>query len=164
MVLADMGDSDVLGSSVLECRVYTKHNIGTDNFIGGTKEVIGSLLAEGAEGGMYLLMLALFADINSPLAITRELCKHDAHGNKRKTQTILKFTLVAISKTSDAAGLNMEEAVSQGINAICFMESAPSFSESATVINNTKSASTAWGALLQKVKLFSEFVDAIAEV
>ena len=49
--------SDGLGSSVLECRVYAKHKIGSDHLIGGTKDTIESLLTEGAAGGPYVLLL-----------------------------------------------------------------------------------------------------------
>jgi hypothetical protein len=79
---------------------------------------------------------------------------------------------VAISKASDAAGWNMEEAVAQGKDAINRMKQIPSASEqiqgavdiSATVINDTQSVSDNWGPLLQKIKLFTELVDAISEV
>ena len=52
--------SEAIGSSVLECRVYAKHKIGNDDFIGGTKDTIESLLAEGAAGGLYILILDTF--------------------------------------------------------------------------------------------------------
>jgi hypothetical protein len=52
--------SDALSSSVLECRLYAKHNIRKDNFIGGTKDVIELLLVEGAAGGLYIFMLNPF--------------------------------------------------------------------------------------------------------
>jgi hypothetical protein len=119
----------VLGSSVLECCVYAKRKIGTDRFIGGTKGGIESLLAEGASGGLHLLVSALFANSNPPLAITRELCKQDAGGNQRKTQTILEFTIVAISKESDVTELKMEEAVAQGKNALDRMKPVQSWVE-----------------------------------
>ena len=158
----------MLGSFVLECCVYAKRKIGTDAFIGGTKEGIMSLLAEGASGGLYLLVLSLFSDSNPPLAITRELYNHDADGNQRKTQTILEFTIVATSEASDAAELNTKEAT----NALDRMKPVQSSVEpiqraidiSATVINNIKSVSDTWDPFLQKIKLFSELVDAIAEV
>ncbi len=37
---------------MLECRLYAK-NIFKDRFIGGTKDTIGLLLAEGTAGGLY---------------------------------------------------------------------------------------------------------------
>jgi len=43
-------DSEALGSSMLDCRVYTKNRIRGDRFIGGTSGTIESLLAEGASG------------------------------------------------------------------------------------------------------------------
>ncbi|KIM75554.1 hypothetical protein PILCRDRAFT_669545 [Piloderma croceum F 1598] len=43
---------DALSSSMLECRLYTKHNILKDKLIGGTKDAIKLLLAEGAAGAM----------------------------------------------------------------------------------------------------------------
>ena len=49
--ISDTRDSDALGSSVLDCRVYAKHKIRNDSFIGGTSGTIESLLADGAAGG-----------------------------------------------------------------------------------------------------------------
>ncbi len=50
--VADARGSDALSSSMLECRLYAK-NIFKDRFIGGTKDTIGLLLAEGTAGGLY---------------------------------------------------------------------------------------------------------------
>jgi len=55
--IANYCGSDALSSSVLECRVYAKHKIGSDDFLGVTKEAIELLLAEGAAGGLYILIL-----------------------------------------------------------------------------------------------------------
>jgi hypothetical protein len=44
----------------LECRLYAKNNIRKDNFIGGTKDAVELLLAEGAAGGLYIFMLSPF--------------------------------------------------------------------------------------------------------
>ena len=79
---------------------------------------------------------------------------------------------MAISKASDAAGLNMKEAVAQGKGAVDQMKLAPSsvgqiqgaVDTSATVISKVKSMSNTWGPLLQKIKLFTELVDGIAKV
>jgi hypothetical protein len=49
--ISDTRGSDALGSSMLDCRVYAKHKIRRDSFIGGTRGTIESLLAEGASGG-----------------------------------------------------------------------------------------------------------------
>jgi hypothetical protein len=146
--------------------------MGSDDFIGGVKETVESLLAEGASGGLYLLILALLSNMSPPLVITRELYKHDAQGNQNQTQIIIEFTIVAISTASDAAGLNMKEAVAQGKNAIDQMTLAPlsvgqiqgAVDTSPTVIGNIKSMSNTWGPLLQKIKLFTELVDGIAKV
>ena len=78
-------DSDALGSSLLECKVYAKRKFGGDNFIGGVKETFESLLAEGTSGGLYLPILALFSNMNPPLVITRELYKPDAEANHRSS-------------------------------------------------------------------------------
>ncbi|KIM87374.1 hypothetical protein PILCRDRAFT_814882 [Piloderma croceum F 1598] len=141
--------SDILRSSMLECRVYAKHQIGSDDFIGGTKDMIESLLAEGP-------------------VITRELYKHDALGNQHKTQIILEFMISAMPMASDA-GLNMEEAVAQGKDALDHMKLMSSSFEpiqgaSVTVVTNISSLSDVWAPLLQKVKLFTKFVDTIAQV
>jgi hypothetical protein len=45
---------------MLECRLYAKHNILKDNFIGGTKDAIELLLAEGTAGGLYVSMVVPF--------------------------------------------------------------------------------------------------------
>ena len=58
----------MLDSSVLEFCLYAKRKIRTDGFIGGTMEGIESLLAEGASRGLYLLVLALFANSNPPVS------------------------------------------------------------------------------------------------
>jgi hypothetical protein len=105
-------------------------------------------------------------------AVTRELCKFDALGNPCKTQTIIEFTIAAVPKASDAGVLNMEEAVTQQKNVFDSMMPAPSSIKpiqeagdtSATGLNNIQSVSATWGPLLQKIKLFSELVDSIAEV
>jgi hypothetical protein len=111
-----------------------------------------------------------FANKNLLLVITRELWNDR---KQRKTQTIIEFTIVAISKPSDPAELNMEEAVAQGKDAFNRMKPAPTSSfepiqgaidASVTVINDTKSLSNTWGPLLQKIELFTKLVDAIAEV
>jgi hypothetical protein len=60
IALLNNSGSHALGSSMLECRVYTKGKIGKDDFLGGTKEeAIQSLLAEGAaaSGGLYIFTL-----------------------------------------------------------------------------------------------------------
>ncbi len=44
---------------MLECRLYAK-NILRDKFIGGTKDAIELLLAEGTAGGLYDAMLSPF--------------------------------------------------------------------------------------------------------
>ncbi|KAF8726639.1 hypothetical protein AX14_007619 [Amanita brunnescens Koide BX004] len=140
---------------MLECRVYAKHSIREDNFIGGSKDRMKLLFAEGTGG-----------------AITRELCKFDSRGNQRKTQVIIEFTIATTSKASDATEVNMEEAVVQGNDALLQMKMAPSSFEpiqgaidtsvaTATVI---KSLSDTWDPLLQKVELFTKLVDGIAEV
>ena len=49
--ISDIRDSDALGSSVLGFRVYAKHKIRNNSFIGGTSGTIESLLADGAAGG-----------------------------------------------------------------------------------------------------------------
>ena len=157
---------------MLECRLHTKHSIRKDGFIGVTKDTIEVLLVEGAAGRLYIFMLNLFANNQSFLAITRELCKYDPHGNRRKTGIIIEFTITTTSKASDAAGLNMEEAVTQGKNALVHMKQAPSSFEpiqgavdtSVAVKANIKSLSTTWSPLLLKVKLLSELVDGIAQV
>ncbi|KIM85063.1 hypothetical protein PILCRDRAFT_817902, partial [Piloderma croceum F 1598] len=136
---------DALGSSVLECRVHTKCKIGSNNFIGGTKDTVDSLLTEGAAG-----------------VVTRELCKFDvAHGNPCKTQTIIEFTIAAVPKASDAGVLNMEEAITQQRDVLDSMIPAPSL---VTPIQETVDTSATWGPLLQKIKLFTELVDSIAEI
>jgi hypothetical protein len=49
--------SNALSSSILECRLYVKHSIRMDSFIGETKDRIELLLAEGAGGGGYIFVL-----------------------------------------------------------------------------------------------------------
>ena len=67
----------------------------------------------------------------------------------------------------------MKQAVVQGKDALDHMNLAPSsavelvqqaIDSSTTLTNNIKSVSDTWGPLLQKIKLFTELVDEIAEV
>jgi len=95
-------------------------------------------------------------------AVTRELYKFDAtHGNPCKTQTIIEFTIAAVPQSSDAGVLNMEEAITQQRDVLDSMIPGPS---SVKPIQETVDTSATWGPLLQKIKLFSELVDSIAEV
>ena len=80
--------------------------------------------------------------------------------------------IAATSKASDAVESNMNEAVAKANDARVRMNQVPSSIESAqgavntsvAVVTNIKSLATTWGPLLQKVKLFTEFVDGIARV
>ena len=66
----------------------------------------------------------------------------------------------------------MEEAVAEAKDALVHMKLAPSSIETAegavntsvAVVTHIKSLTTTWGPLLQKIKLFTEFVDGIARV
>ena len=66
----------------------------------------------------------------------------------------------------------MEEAVAEAKDALVQMKLAPSsiapmqgaVNTSVAVVTNIKSLATTWGPLLEKVKLFTEFVDGIARV
>jgi hypothetical protein len=77
-----------------------------------------------------------------------------------------------MSNASDAAELNMEEAVAKVNDARAHMNMAPSSIEqlqgvvntSVAVVANIERLTTTWGPLLEKVKLFTEFVDEIARV
>jgi hypothetical protein len=94
--------------------------------------------------------------------VTQELCKFDAaHGNPCNTQTILEFMIAAVPKASDAGVLNMEEAIAQQRDVLDSMIPGPS---SVKPIQETNNTSATWGPLLQKIKLFCELVDSIAEV
>jgi hypothetical protein len=158
---------------MLDCRVYAKHRSRSDTFIGGTSGTIESLLAEGAAGGQRHIIYHSYAlTIPQLPAITRDLCKYDVHGNQRKTQTIVEFTIVATSRVSNAAELNMGVAVTQVNDELDRMKPIQTSFEpiqevvdtSATLMNDIKSLSDTWGPLLQKIRLFSELVDTIAEV
>jgi hypothetical protein len=48
-------------SSVLEIKVYRNHTIGWDDYIGGVKESIEVLLAEGATGQSFSLIDGMHA-------------------------------------------------------------------------------------------------------
>jgi hypothetical protein len=60
----------------------------------------------------FLLKELLEVCIFSCLTLVSNM--YDTHGNRRKTQTNIQFTIVAISNASNVAGLNMLEAVAQG--------------------------------------------------
>jgi hypothetical protein len=102
---------------------------------------------------------------NLSSVVTRELCKFDAHGNPCKTQTIIELTIAAVPKASDAGVLNMEEAITQQMNVLGCMIPAPSLVKPIQgAVDMSATVSATWGPLLQKIKLFSELVDSIAEV
>jgi hypothetical protein len=46
-----MSSNDLHGSSVLEIELYRHHTFASDDYIGGAKDRIELLLAEGATGG-----------------------------------------------------------------------------------------------------------------
>jgi hypothetical protein len=158
----------------LECRLYAKHNIRKDEFIGGTKDTVESLLAEAAAGGLCIVFSPLSLNKYPLSVITRKLCKYDSRGNQRNIQTIIQFTIAAVSNASnvDASGLNLKDAVAQAKDALDHIKQAPSSLEpiqgivdaSVTVLDNAKSLANIWGRLLQKVKLLTDLVDKIAEV
>jgi hypothetical protein len=166
--VTDFCRSDALGSSLLECRLYAKHNMRKDDFIGGTKDTIESLLAEGAAGGLYIFLLPTFANNYLFSVIERELRKYDSCGNQRSTQVVIEFSIVTISQAGDAARLNMSKAVMRGKEALDRMKPAPSPLEPTQGVTdasaNIKSVSNSWDPFVQKVKLFTELVDTIVEV
>ena len=130
------------------------------------------LLKELLEVCIFLLPTFRVAN-NHPLSvISRELRKYDSCGNQCSTQVFIEFSIVTISQAANADGLNTSEAVTRGKEALDRMKPAPSPLEpiqgvtnaSANVIDNIKSVSNSWDPFLQKVKLFTELVDTIAEV
>ena len=117
-------------------------------------------------------IIAIFANKHLLSAITRQLSNDEVHGNQHQTQMVLEFTIAMVSRASDAVTLNMEEAVKQGKVALDGMKQDPSavnaiqgaVDNSAIVINTINSVSGFWHPLVEKLKLFSELVDSIAEV
>lgn len=117
-------------------------------------------------------IIAIFANKHLLSAITRQLSNDEVHGNQHQTQMVLEFTIAMVSRASDAVTLNMEEAVKQGKVALDGMKQDPSavnaiqgaVDNSAIVIDAINSVSGFWHPLVEKLKLFSELVDSIAEV
>src|ERR1700733_10467512 len=103
---------------VLEFRVYTKQLIRANNLIGGTRDTIESLLTEGAAGVQYNLFWIIFANYRISSVVTCELKESNIHENQRSTTSTIEFVIIAISKASEAAGLNTEDAVAQVKDAI----------------------------------------------
>ena len=99
-----------------------------------TKETIESFLAEAGTGCQHFSSRSYLLTILLPPAITRELCKYDAHGNQDKTNTLYEFTIVTVPKASKAAVLEMEEAVTQADNAVDRMAAGPSSLEATTFL------------------------------
>jgi hypothetical protein len=54
--------NDLHGSPVLEIEVYRDRTIGSDDYIGGTKQRIEALLAEGATGLPFSLIDGMHAN------------------------------------------------------------------------------------------------------
>ncbi|KAF8516291.1 hypothetical protein JB92DRAFT_2276660 [Gautieria morchelliformis] len=83
-------------SSVLEIEVYGHRPFARDDYIGGAKEQIELLLAEGGTGA----------------AIVRKLQKSDKAGDMHKGLTVLEFTLTSFAKLDEAREAQLNEAVS----------------------------------------------------
>ncbi|KAN0107633.1 hypothetical protein V8E52_009952, partial [Russula decolorans] len=145
---------DVHGSSVLELQVCARHRIGRDDYIGGVKEPIDSLLAGGVTK-----------------AVTRNLRKDDVKGNMPDVQTVVEFTITSFATSADAAEAQMDEAVDQGRTTLDNMKPVPLLLSAdgavADVVSATRSINTisaAWTPLLEKIERYTKIVDKISEV
>lgn len=121
--------------------------MGTPNFIGGSKETIGSLLAQRASGCQHAFICLPYLLIRTLPAITLELFKFDA-GNQRKIRTSIQFTI--------AVGLKPEADSSS------FQRVRKVIDVSDTVISSTKP--NRWDPFLHKIKLLIGICDAVSEV
>ncbi|KAN0102501.1 hypothetical protein V8E52_011886, partial [Russula decolorans] len=143
---------DVHGASVLELRVCAQHMLGRqDDYIGGVKETINSLLAGG-----------------ETKAVTRNLRKDDGKGNM---QTVVKFTITSFATSADAAKAQMDEAVDQGRTALDNMKSLPllpradgAVAEVVSAIGRINTISAAWDPLLKRIEKWTVIVDKISEI
>ena len=59
--VTDSSGSNTLNSSILDCLLYVERMFLVDLRVGGTKDEIELLLAEGVHGGLYTFILNLFA-------------------------------------------------------------------------------------------------------
>ena len=151
----------------MECWVFAKHSIRPDEFIGGMKENLHSLLEKGATEGQFItvfLRKTLLLNLGPP-TVTRELCRYDANGTPRKTNIVTKFTMIPHTTLASTTSMQMGEAVAQGNDTFAQMSSAPSSLEPrVSMVTSPQSVTSAWGPFLDKIKVFTEIVDKISEV
>lgn len=123
---------------------------------------------------LHFVLSNLSVDNVFRLAITRGLCKFDRHGNICKTKATVEFSIEVTTKATNAANMNMNQALAQEKHAVELMKSAPSLpvlgdlqvAEDTlnTVIDDTVSLTGSWGPFIEKVKMFTEMMDKVAEV
>jgi hypothetical protein len=125
--------------------------MGTPDFIGGSKETIGSLLAQRTSGCQRVLICLRYCLIRTLSVITLELSKFDSHGNQRKIRTSIQFTITV--------GLEPEAAAA---NSSSFQQIRKVIDASDTVKRSTQP--DRWGPLLYKIKILMTICDGVSEV
>ena len=162
--------SDAHASSIMELRVYARHKIRRDNCIGVVKGTIASLLAEGANGSEFFLIHPLTEyKLNFiTLAVTRQLCNSEStKGNHHDIRTIIEFAITSLATLSGAAQAQMDEAVTQGNEAIETPVASPQvagMNVGAVTAGVVSSMGVGLESLLEKIKLVTEIVDRLSEV
>jgi hypothetical protein len=164
------------GSSIFEMQVYAQRTIGTDDYIGGLKDTVEILFANGTINGMF--HASEYRSINSiptpPIVVTRNLRKNDKNGNSQEIPTIMEFTISSFASSDEATIAQLDEVVEQAKEAYKHIGTSPSVEASASTrdvvgvavdaIPSVTNVLTAWEPLLEKVKLFTEIMDKITEV
>jgi hypothetical protein len=113
-----------------------------------------------------------FSHLILPIVVTRNLCKIDKREYSQEVPTVIKFTISSVTTSDEATSAQMDEAVSQAKEAYEHIAPSPPAVASASdavgvavdAIPSVNVAFTTWEPLLEKVKLFTEIVDKIAEV
>ena len=92
-----------------------------------------------------------------PAVISQKLCEHGKNGDLWELKTVVKFTIVSITRSVYFSKMWMDEVVAQGnaainqINICCHCSSTGLANDSVPVYNNIKPITVTWGPFLQKM-------------
>lgn len=163
--------------SVVDIQVYAQRGLGKDDFIGGYKEKIGLLLVQGTTAGTYVCAVPKNALTCHISAVSGKLRKYESSGASRESQTSIKFNLESMAKSAEVGELEMDDALMEGKKAmkgfvpmpraVGMVQGAVDTYQSTTYVASSfpiMPVLSAWEPFLEKVELFTNMVDGIAEV
>ncbi|KAH7928956.1 hypothetical protein BV22DRAFT_1126168 [Leucogyrophana mollusca] len=141
---------DVNPSSVLELQLYARRRLGADDYIGGTKGRIGSLLLDSEE----------------PTSLSRKLSVYDAQGILNELDVSLDFTISHVL-AAKAETDRVTEAVERSTKAVTHMNklfATPEMPADLSTFAGAVTAGAVWDLLISRLKLLIVIADGIAEV